>query len=104
MTPFRTMTPWRTMIGPCSRALRRFARDRGAVSAMEFAIILPVMLLLYIGGVELGDGLQIQFKVTESRAHNHRSRLSIHHHTKFGYEQHSGGGRPPLSRRTLLPT
>ncbi len=66
MTPFRTMTPWRTMIGPCSRALRRFARDRGAVSAMEFAIILPVMLLLYIGGVELGDGLQIQFKVTES--------------------------------------
>ena len=33
---------------------------------MEFAIILPVMLLLYIGGVELGDGLQIQFKVTET--------------------------------------
>ena len=24
------------------------------------------MLLLYIGGVELGDGLQIQFKVTET--------------------------------------
>jgi len=41
-----------------------FARSRAAVSAVEFAIILPVMLLLYIGGVELGDGLAIQFKAT----------------------------------------
>ncbi len=64
MTPFRTMTPLRTIIGPYSGSLRRFARDRDAVSAMEFAIVLPVMLILYIGGVELGDGLQIQFKVT----------------------------------------
>jgi Flp pilus assembly protein TadG len=45
--------------------LRRFARDRDAVSAVEFAIVLPFMLLLYIGGVELGDGLQIDFKATE---------------------------------------
>ena len=66
MIPFRTMTPFRTIVGPYSGPLRRFARDRDAVSAMEFAIILPVMLLLYIGGVELGDGLQIQFKVTET--------------------------------------
>ena len=48
------------------RQLRRFARDRDAVSAIEFAIVLPVMLALYIGGVELGDGLQIDFKVAET--------------------------------------
>ena len=66
MNPFRTMTPFRTIVGLYSAPLRRFARDRDATSAMEFAIILPVMLLLYIGGVELGDGLQIQFKVTET--------------------------------------
>lgn len=46
--------------------LRRFARDRDAVSAVEFAIVLPFMLLLYVGGVEVGDGLAIQFKVTET--------------------------------------
>jgi Flp pilus assembly protein TadG len=46
--------------------LRRFARDRGAVSAVEFAIVLPFMLLLYVGGVELGDGVAIQFKVVET--------------------------------------
>lgn len=46
--------------------LRRFARDHEGVSAVEFAIVLPLMLSLYIGGVELGQGLQIKFKVTEA--------------------------------------
>jgi len=45
-------------------SLRRFARDRKGVSAVEFAIVLPFMLSLYIGGVELGDGLAIKFKTT----------------------------------------
>jgi Flp pilus assembly protein TadG len=44
--------------------LRRFGSDRDGVSAVEFAIILPFMLTLYLGGVELGDGLSIQFKAT----------------------------------------
>lgn len=42
--------------------LRRFARDREGVSAVEFALVLPVMLSMYIGGAELGDGLSVQFK------------------------------------------
>jgi Flp pilus assembly protein TadG len=44
--------------------LRRFRRDRDGVSAVEFAIVLPFMLTIYIGGVELGDGLAVQFKST----------------------------------------
>lgn len=44
--------------------LGRFARDRDGVSAIEFAIILPLMLSLYLGGVELGEGLSIKFKTT----------------------------------------
>jgi Flp pilus assembly protein TadG len=46
------------------RALRRFMRDRDGVSAVEFALILPFMLTLYLGGAELGDGLAVQFKAT----------------------------------------
>jgi Flp pilus assembly protein TadG len=46
--------------------LRRFARDRQGVSAIEFAIILPFMLLLYIGSVEIGEGYQVQYQVTET--------------------------------------
>jgi Flp pilus assembly protein TadG len=48
------------------RQLRRFARHCQGVSAVEFAFVLPLMLLMYIGGVELGDGLSIQFKVTQT--------------------------------------
>lgn len=44
--------------------VRRFARDRDGVSAVEFAIVLPFMLTLYLGGVELGEGLSIKFKTT----------------------------------------
>lgn len=44
--------------------LRRFARDRDGVSAVEFAIVLPFMVVLYVGGVELADGLAIKNKVT----------------------------------------
>jgi len=43
---------------------RRFAGDQRAVSAVEFACLLPFMLTLYIGGVEIGDGLEIKFKST----------------------------------------
>lgn len=46
------------------RFLRRFGSDRHGVAAVEFAIILPFMLTLYLGGAELGDGLAVQFRVT----------------------------------------
>lgn len=46
------------------RALRRFCRDRNGVSAVEFALILPVMVTFYLGSVELGNGLAVQFKTT----------------------------------------
>ena len=42
----------------------KFAADRRGVSALEFALILPVMLVLYFGSVELGDALSINRKVT----------------------------------------
>jgi Flp pilus assembly protein TadG len=42
----------------------RFAADESGVSAVEFALILPIMLTLYFGAVELGDALTINRKVT----------------------------------------
>ena len=44
--------------------LRRFARDREGVSAVEFAMILPFMVALYLGTIELGNGLAAKFKAT----------------------------------------
>jgi Flp pilus assembly protein TadG len=45
-------------------SLRRFVHERDGISAVEFALILPFMLTLYLGGSELGDGMALQFKAT----------------------------------------
>ena len=44
--------------------LSRFARDRRGVSAVEFAIIAPVMIGLYLGCVEISDGVAADRKVS----------------------------------------
>jgi Flp pilus assembly protein TadG len=59
------MTSKSTMASVLTR-LRGLRDDRRGVAAIEFAIVLPFMLVLYIGGVELGDGLAIQVKVTDT--------------------------------------
>src|ERR1700748_2887776 len=44
--------------------LKFFTRDKRGVSAIEFALLAPVMLTLYLGGVETGDAIAISRKVT----------------------------------------
>lgn len=44
--------------------VRQLWIDANAVAAVEFAMVLPLMLLLYVGGVELGNGLAINLKVS----------------------------------------
>jgi Flp pilus assembly protein TadG len=44
--------------------VRRFSAAADAVAAIEFAIVVPFMLLLLVGGVELGDAMAINVKVS----------------------------------------
>lgn len=44
-------------------SLCRLAGDRSAVSAVEFALILPLMLALYVGGIQISEALSINRKV-----------------------------------------
>lgn len=53
---------WRRLVARFSPG--RLARDRTGVSAVEFALILPLMLTLYIGGVQVSEGLSINRKVS----------------------------------------
>jgi len=47
-----------------SRRLRRLVRDKRGVSAVEFAMLLPLMVTLYLGGVEISQAVAIDRKVT----------------------------------------
>lgn len=46
--------------------LARLRRDQRAVSAVEFALLLPLMLTLYIGGTELGQAISVYRKVGQT--------------------------------------
>ncbi|MBR0971569.1 MULTISPECIES: TadE/TadG family type IV pilus assembly protein [Bradyrhizobium] len=52
------------MIAALSSRARHLCTDVRAVAATEFAIVAPFMLLLYVGGVELGNGLAMNVKVS----------------------------------------
>jgi Flp pilus assembly protein TadG len=47
-----------------SKTLRSFGRDRRGASAIEFAIVAPLMLALYVGVVEISEGVAADRKVT----------------------------------------
>lgn len=46
--------------------MRNLWVDTRAVAAVEFAIVVPFMLLLLVGGIELGNAMAIGVKVSET--------------------------------------
>ena len=44
--------------------LRRFAQDRKGVSAVEFAIIAPLLITIYFGGIEVTTAVAVDRKMT----------------------------------------
>ena len=52
------------LIAAPRRRFAQFLRDRSGISSIEFSLLLPVMALLFFGGVELTSGLAIDRKVS----------------------------------------
>ena len=57
---------------PMPARLRRFAADQSGVSAVEFAILLPLMLTMYLGGVEVSQAVSADRKTTLVAAYGRR--------------------------------
>jgi Flp pilus assembly protein TadG len=53
-----------SFMGSIERRLRRLIGDERGVSAVEFALLLPLMLTLYLGAVEVSQGIGANRKVT----------------------------------------
>src|SRR5262245_33280732 len=64
MRPIMMRTCRTLLNGPLSRRLSKFIEDKRGISAVEFALLLPLMLTLYLGGVEVSQGVAIDRKVT----------------------------------------
>jgi Flp pilus assembly protein TadG len=52
------------LVARTRRPIRRLLRDKRGVSAVEFAMLLPLMVTLYLGGVEVSQAVAIDRKVT----------------------------------------
>jgi Flp pilus assembly protein TadG len=46
------------------RSLVRFAEERRGIAAVEFAMLLPIMMTLFLGSVEITTAVAVQRKVT----------------------------------------
>jgi Flp pilus assembly protein TadG len=57
------MKPVSEMLSRACASAHRLVRDRSGIAAVEFAMILPVMLVLLFGTVEFSSGVEVDRKV-----------------------------------------
>ena len=54
------------LTSPAFSRIQDFCRDRRGVSAVEFATVLPFMLIAYLGSVEVGNGINAKVRVAQT--------------------------------------
>jgi Flp pilus assembly protein TadG len=51
---------------PRTRSLRGLAADRSGVAAVEFALLVPVVIVVYLGGFEVMEAATVSRKLTDT--------------------------------------
>jgi Flp pilus assembly protein TadG len=52
--------------GPLTHAWRRFGRDRRGVAAIEFALVVPIVIVVYAVGFEIAEAATVYRKLTDT--------------------------------------
>lgn len=52
------------LLAPLRRSARRLARDKRGVAAVEFAIVVPLMMVMFFGMIEFTGGVAVKRKVS----------------------------------------
>jgi Flp pilus assembly protein TadG len=52
------------MLGYIRSLRRRLVRDERGVSAVEFALVLPILIMIYLAGIELSHAITVDRKLT----------------------------------------
>ncbi|MGN6100551.1 MAG: TadE/TadG family type IV pilus assembly protein [Devosia sp.] len=58
------MSPLRTALRSLKNKAKRFAKAREGVAAVEFALVMPLMLTLYLGSTELTQLINVDERIT----------------------------------------
>lgn len=58
------MRSHRLFHGSVAALVRHFGRDRRGVSAVEFALIAPLLITIYFGGIEISSAVAVDRKMT----------------------------------------
>lgn len=64
MNPGAPMQVYAKFLGNARRSVREFVADKRALAATEFAVIVPLMLVMFFGTVEFSSAIAIDRKVT----------------------------------------
>ena len=59
------------------RASRRFVGDRSGSSVVEFALLLPLMMTMYFGSIQVTDAISADRQVTLVSEHRGRDHVAI---------------------------
>ena len=56
----------RTLLARTRDLIRRYRTDKQGVAAIEFAFILPIMFVMFVGAVELSQAITVDRRVTQA--------------------------------------
>lgn len=60
------LTAWRATRSRCSGLVARLGRDTRGIAAVEFALIVPIMFMLFAGTIEFSQALTVDRRVTQA--------------------------------------